>query len=113
MTPPRPTIRIGIYGPDVPTNEKHGCGLWQAGVAASIAVAEGESVLLPEETEVSWGEVLENIYGVVVFGHDKNPRRHVLEAEAMVSWCHDHTVPVLAIDHGLHIMNTAHGGTIY
>jgi putative glutamine amidotransferase len=113
MTPSRPTIRIGIYGPDLDAGEKHGCGLWQAGVAASITVAEGSPVALPEETEPSWGEVLENIHGVVVVGHDKHPRKHILEAEALVSWCHDHNVPVLAIDHGLHILNTAHGGTIH
>jgi putative glutamine amidotransferase len=113
MTPRTPTIRIGVYGPDLDTREKHGCGLWPAGVAASVTQAEAVPVSLPEETERSWGEVLENIHGVVVFGHDKHPRRHVLEAEALVSWCHDHNVPVLAIDHGMHILNTSHGGTIH
>ncbi len=109
----RPTIRIGIYGPDPTSGEKHGCGLWPAGVAASVTVAEGTPVALPEETERSWGEVLEEVHGVVIVGHDQDSRRHVLEAEALVSWCHDHNVPVLAIDHGLHILNTAHGGTIH
>jgi putative glutamine amidotransferase len=113
MPPPRPTIRIGIYGPDLSAGEKHGCGLWPAGVAASITAAEGSPVALPEQSERSWGEVLEGVHGVVLVGHDSNPRRHVLDAEALVSWCHDHNVPVLAIDHGLHILNTAHGGTLH
>ena len=113
MAAPRPTIHIGIYGPDLSAGEKHGCGLWPAGVAASITAAEGTPVALPEHSERSWGEVLEGVHGVVIVGHDSHPRRHVTDAEALVSWCHDHNVPVLAIDHGLHILNLAHGGTLY
>ncbi len=108
-----PTIRIGIYGPDLGAHEKHGCGLWQAGISASVTVAEAIPVALPEENECSWGELLDEIHGVVIVGYDQHPRKHLIEAEALVSWCHDHNVPVLAIDHGLHILNTAHGGTIY
>lgn len=108
-----PVIRIGIYGPDLGAGERHGCGLWPAGVSASITAADGVPVTLPDECETSWAEVLENIHGVVIVGHDKHPRRHVTEAEALVSWCHDHDVPVLAIDHGLHVLNSAHGGTLY
>lgn len=113
MATQRPPLHIGVYGPDPSTNEKHGCGLWPAGVAASIAQAEGLAVPLPDATETSWAEVLENIHGVVVVAYDKHPGRRILEAEALVSWCHDHNVPVLGIDHGLHILNTAHGGTVH
>jgi putative glutamine amidotransferase len=113
MSSKPPQVRIGIYGPDLGAGEKHGCGLWPAGVSASISQAEGIPVMLPEVSERSWGETMENIHGVVVVGHDKHPRKHVLEAEALVSWCHDHNVPVLAIDHGLHILNTSHGGTLH
>src|SRR5262245_54555179 len=114
MAAPRtPVIRIGIYGQDVTAGERHGCGLWPAGVAASITAAEAEPTFLPEGNERSWGEILEGVHGVVVTGHDKHPRRLVLEAEALCTWCHDHNVPYLGIDHGLHILNTAHGGTIY
>ena len=113
MDAPRPDIRIGIYGPDLGVGERHGCGLWPAGVSASIVAAEGVPITLPELNECSWGEVLEGIHGVVVVGTDTLPRRCAADAEALVSWCHDHNVPVLGIDHGLHIINTAHGGTIY
>lgn len=106
-------IRIGIYGPDLTSGERHGCGLWPAGIAASITAAEGESVALPEGSERSWGELLEGIQGVVLVGHDARPGRCGSDAEALVSWCHDHNVPVLAIDHGLHALNTAHGGTVH
>lgn len=108
-----PSIHLGVYGPDLGAGEKHGCGLWPAGVSASIVAAEAIPVILPEQTERSWGEVLEEVHGVVIVGHDKDPRCLVTEAEALVSWCHDHNVPVLAIDHGLHILNTAHGGTLH
>lgn len=113
MAGERPPIRIGIYGPDLGTGERHGSRLWPAGVSASVTHAEGVPVLLPEENERSWGEILEQIQGVVVVGHDKDPRCHLVEAETLISWCHDHSVPVLAIDHGLHALNTAHGGTLH
>ena len=113
MATPRTDIRIGIYGPDLGAGERHGCGLWPAGISASITAAEGVPICLPEVNERSWGEVLEGIHGVVVVGTDSQPRRCPADAEALVSWCHDHDVPVLGIDHGLHLINTAHGGTTY
>ena len=113
MATPRTDIRIGIYGPDLGAGERHGCGLWPAGISASITAAEGVPICLPEVNERSWGEVLEGIHGVVVVGTDSQPRRCPADAEALVSWCHDHDVPVLGIDHGLHLINTAHGGTTH
>ena len=70
---PRPAIRIGVYGPDLGAGERHGCGLWPAGVPASITAAEGVPLQLPEDNERSWGEVLEGIHGVVVVGTDHYP----------------------------------------
>ncbi|MFO0880193.1 MAG: gamma-glutamyl-gamma-aminobutyrate hydrolase family protein [Gemmataceae bacterium] len=113
MSSTHPPLRIGVYGHEAQTTGKHGCGLWQAGIAASLAVAEAEPVTLPENNEKSWGELLDGIDGVVIVGHDKAERSNAFEAEALVSWCHDHNVPVLAIDHGLLALNTAHGGTIH
>jgi gamma-glutamyl-gamma-aminobutyrate hydrolase PuuD len=113
MSAHRPTIRIGIYGPDVAAGQKNSCNLWPAGVAASVTAAEGEPTFLPESSDRSWGEVLEGIHGVVVIGHDHNHRRSITDAEALVSWCHDHAIPLLGVDHGLLLMNTAHGGTLF
>ncbi len=112
MTAP-PTIHIGIYGPDVSAGEKNGCGLWPAGVAAAITASEAEPQFLPEASERSWGEVLEGIHGVVLIGHDRNHRRSITDAEALVTWCHDHNIPLLGVDHGLLLLNTAHGGTLH
>ena len=109
----RPTIHIGIYGPDVSAGEKNGCGLWPAGVAAAVTAAEGVPCFLPEASERSWGEVLEEVQGVVLIGHDRHHRRSITDAEALVTWCHDHNIPLLGVDHGLHLLNTAHGGTLH
>ena len=113
MSERRPTVRIGIYGPDVAAGQKNSCNLWPAGVAAAVTAAEGEPTFLPESSDRSWGEVLEGIHGVVVIGHDHNHRRSITDAEALVTWCHDHNIPMLGIDHGLLILNTAHGGTLH
>jgi putative glutamine amidotransferase len=113
VTAHRPAIRIGIYGPDVAAGQKNSCNLWPAGVAAAVTAAEGEPTFLPESSERSWGEVLEGIHGVVVIGHDNNHRASITEAEALISWCHDHNIPLLGVDHGLLLLNTAHGGTLF
>jgi putative glutamine amidotransferase len=108
-----PSIRVGIYGRDDSSGERHGCGLWPAGVAACITAAEGLPVFLTHTAERAWDEVLDGVHGVVVSGHDQGGRRPVAEAEALCLWCHEHTIPFLGIDHGLHVLNTAHGGTVY
>jgi putative glutamine amidotransferase len=112
-TPPPPTIRIGIHGPDIHAGKRHCAGLWPAGVAAAITYAEAVPVQLPESSERSWGEVLEGIDGVVVVGHDGLPKRCPTDAESLCSWCHDHDVPLLGIDQGILMLNSSHGGTLH
>jgi putative glutamine amidotransferase len=107
-------IRIGIYGPDCAwKGERHGCGLWDAGVASCVTAAEGEPVPLPDAHGRSWDDVLDGIHGVVVTGSDDSPRRNTSEVEALAQWCRQNGFPILAIDHGMHLMNTAHGGTVH
>ena len=65
MAATRPDIRIGIFGPDLGAGERHGSGLWPAGVSASITAAEGVPITLPDLEEAHWGEILEVIHGVV------------------------------------------------
>jgi putative glutamine amidotransferase len=110
-----PTIRIGIYGQDgtYPT-EKHGCGLWAAGIAACLTAAEASSVQLDDTVgRRSWDQVLDGLNGVVVTGHDGSARRQAAEAEALCAYCRQHKIPLLGIDHGMHALNTAHGGTVF
>jgi gamma-glutamyl-gamma-aminobutyrate hydrolase PuuD len=106
--------RIGVYGPDVSKpSEKHGCGLWPAGVAAAVVAAGGEAVVLGDEAGRNWEDLLPTLDGVVVAGHDAALKRQVAEAESLCLWCHEHELPLLAIDHGLHHLNTCHGGTVH
>jgi putative glutamine amidotransferase len=114
MTTRTSTIRIAIFGQDkVRSDQRHGCGLWPAGVAACVTAAEAEPLALPDRAGRDWDDLLEGAHGVVLSGHDDSPRRYTSEAEDLCAWCHDHKFPLLGIDHGLHALNTSHGGTVY
>lgn len=108
------TFRVAVFGQDkVWANERHGCGLWPAGITACLTAAESTPVHLPDREGRDWDELLEGCHGVVLTGHDGCARRYGAEAEDLCAWCHDHKFPLLAIDHGLHALNTSHGGTVY
>jgi putative glutamine amidotransferase len=108
-----PTLRIGIFGRDsAQRNERHGCGLWPAGIAACLSAAEASPVLLQSPDDRSWDEVLDGLYGVVLVGQE-DARCNAAEAEELCAWCHNHKFPILGIDQGLLLLNSAHGGTLY
>jgi hypothetical protein len=114
MPTPSRTIRIGIYGEEeVSPRERHGCGLWAAGVPACLTAAEAEPVVLSHPDDRSWDDVLDGLHGVVLIGHDRASKRALLEVESLCAWCHNHDFPLLGIDHGLHMLNVSHGGTLY
>jgi putative glutamine amidotransferase len=113
MADTAPSVRIGIYGPDITRGERHGCGLWPAGIAACLTAADAQPVPLTDVGDRSWDELLDGLHGVVLTGHDDPARRPAPEGEALCAWCHNHSFPLLAIDHGLHLLNTSHGGTLY
>jgi putative glutamine amidotransferase len=106
-------VRIAIFGADPVTRERHGCGLWPAGISASITAAEAVPVPLGESVDRPWAEVLEGVQGLVIAGHDSTSRRPNMDADALCQWCRENQFPVLAIDHGLHALNTAFGGTVH
>jgi putative glutamine amidotransferase len=107
-------IRVGIFGQDdVFGNERHGCGLWTAGIASCLTAAEAEPVFIAEVGDRSWDEVFDGLHGVVLSGHDSDGKRPTAEAEELCLWCNNHHFPILGIDHGLHLLNTAHGGTVH
>jgi putative glutamine amidotransferase len=106
-----PRVRIGIYGHDEPKGERHGCGLWPAGVAACLTAADAEPVQLPDVGDQSFDDLLDGLHGVVLTGQED--RRQPSEAEALCAWCHNHSFPFLGIDQGLLLLNTSHGGTVY
>ncbi len=113
MASPSPSVRIGIYGHDLSTGQKHGCGLWPAGVAACLTAAEAVPVSMPDVGDRSWDEALDGLHGVVLTGTDATLRRQPSEAEALCAWCHNHSFPFLGIDHGMHLLNASHGGTLH
>ena len=114
MTKAAPTVRIGIYGEDYPVGrERHGCGLWPAGIAASVTASEAVPVPLRDQRGRSWDDLMDGLHGLILAGHDGSSRRQAAEGEQLCAWCHDHKMPVLGIDHGLHVLNTTHGGTVY
>src|SRR5262249_7302812 len=111
---PSSSIRIGIYGRDTSDpRERHGCGLWPAGVAAALTYAEAEPVVLPERTRTCWDDHLEPLHGIVVVGHDKATPSSLATAEEICAWAHDHKLPILGIDHGMLALNSSHGGLNY
>jgi len=113
MANQQPTIRIGIYGEDSSTiQERHGCGLWAAGVGSCLQAAEATAVRLTNTSSRSWDQLLAGLNGLVLTGHDTG-RQTAAEAESLCSWCHKNGLPLLAIDHGMHWLNTTHGGTVY
>ncbi len=114
MPTKQPSIRIGIYGHDsTPKSDRHGCGLWGAGYAACLETAEAVPVLLPETPPISWGDTLADIHGVLLIGHDGDSRRNLSLADPLVLWCREHDFPILGVDHGMHTLNSAFGGTLF
>jgi len=106
-------VRIGVYGPDKFNNDpRHGCGLWAAGLAASIIQAEAEPVRL-ETGPTTWSRFFKEVQGIVIMGHDYQARRNLAEMEELCVYVRKHNIPVLAIDHGMHVLNTSNGGSLY
>jgi putative glutamine amidotransferase len=115
MSANEPAFRIGIFGPDgAATDERHGCGLWAAGYRSVITAAGAVPVPLGETTRGrAWGDILEEIDGVVLSAHEVPTPKQAADAEALCRWCDKHGLPLLAIDGGLHLLNSAYGGTLF
>jgi putative glutamine amidotransferase len=109
------TIRIGIYGRDVGADEKPlGCALWPAGYAAAVTAAGGTPVSLGEALcGRSWDQVLEGLQGIVVIGGEPAMAEPGGEEEALFRTCRKRGLPILGVDHGMHLLNTTYGGSIY
>src|SRR5262249_51268870 len=58
-------------------------------------------------------ELLDSLDGVVLACGETPTPRQALDAEALVRWCEDHELPLLAIDTGMHILNGSYHGTLY
>src|SRR4051794_18783145 len=104
-----PIIRIGIYGStSVANDERHGCGLWPAGYAASVTAAGGTPILLDDPAaEQSLDELFQGLHGIVLAGSDTCPGRQAADEEWLCEQCRQHNVPLLGVDHGLLALNGA------
>ncbi len=110
--PSTSTIKIGVYGPDrFNTDPKHGCGLWGAGLNASIIHAEAEPVRL-ETGPSTWNKFFKEVAGIVISGHDTQSKSNPAEMEELCQYVRKNKIPVLAIDHGMHLLNTSGGGNL-
>ena len=110
-----PPVRIGIYGPEEnPNSEIRGCALWAPGYGAALTAAGATPVALGNTRgNRPWEDILGGLHGVILTGSDTDTMRQVADGEALCHWCHDHEMPLLGVDHGLHMLNLAHGGTLY
>ncbi len=115
MSATEPSLRIGIFGPDgAAGDERHGCGLWAAGYRSVITAAGAVPAALGETTRGrAWDDVLDGIDGVVLSANPSPTPRQGADAEALCRWCDKHGLPLLAIDTGLHLLNSAYGGTLF
>jgi gamma-glutamyl-gamma-aminobutyrate hydrolase PuuD len=109
---PTPSIRIGIYGRDVAVSGKN-VGLWASGYQGALTAAGAEPVLLePATGGESWNEILEGLSGVVFAGFDRGSVKQG-DGESLCLWCSRNQFPLLAIDHGMLVLNAAFGGLNY
>jgi hypothetical protein len=109
------SLHIGIYGSDGNAgNERHGCGLWPAGHAASIAYAGATPVPLNTSypNKAALEQALNGLHGLVV-AEIEGTGRALVNGEKICLWCRDQELPLLAIDGGLHVLNSAFGGTTF
>jgi putative glutamine amidotransferase len=111
FTKPSP-LRIGIYGPDEMTgHQARGCGLWAPGYATTVTAAGGTPVPMHLGAGGSWDEELEGVDGVILTGSRAGAEQ--AEEEELCQWCRKLGLPVLAVDGGLHLLNTTYGGTLH
>jgi putative glutamine amidotransferase len=106
--------RIGIYGSDEMTGKQsRGCGLWAAGYDAVVTAAGATPVALRMLPGCSWDEMLDGLDGVVFAGGKGDTGRSQAEEERLCEWCREIGLPLVAVDHGLHVLNTTFGGTVH
>jgi putative glutamine amidotransferase len=68
---------------------------------------------VPAQPGANWEELLEGIDGVVFASGQSTAPRHAADEERLVEWCREVSLPLLAVDHGLHVLNGTYGGTLY
>src|SRR5437773_2932908 len=114
MSTPSYSPRVGIFGNDETTaHTARGCNLWPLGYAATVSAAGGTPALLQlPATDFSWDETLSGLDGVLLLGNGRPGAQHAAVEERLCLECQDRGVPLLGVDHGLHVLNRTLGGTL-
>jgi putative glutamine amidotransferase len=103
--------RIAIFAPQARARPVQILGPLAKGFDAAVTAAGGTPVRPERRAHQTWDEVLEGLDGVV-FAGGKAPAPDADDEGLCVS-CRELGIPLLAVDRGLHAMNTAFGGTLY
>lgn len=115
MSTEQTPVRIGIFGIDPITNhslDRHP-NLWEAGYAGSLTASDAVPVeLSAPKGKHTWGDILEEIDGVVYAGFE-HESRYFLQEQMLCRYCRDNKIPILAVDEGLLAMNIHLGGLNY
>lgn len=113
VTPSLP--RIGVFGMDEPaTDGPRGCRLWDVGYESTLRAAGAEPFMLGAATpRRGYKEWLSQVDGIVWTSTPETNGQATSDDIAFCQWCRKNRVPLLAIDHGLHVLNTSLGGTLY
>jgi putative glutamine amidotransferase len=106
------SVRIGIFDRDAtPTLASRGRSLWPVGYDAAVTAAGGEPVVLT--TAGSWERSLRRLHGLVVAGGRAAGMARDATGERLCEGCRKLGLPMLGVDHGMHALNTAYGGSLY
>jgi putative glutamine amidotransferase len=106
-------LRIAVYGSEIKLKGR-GVGLWNTGYNGTLVAAGAEPVFLkPNNGGESWGELLDDVYGVVACGFEHHTPGKLGDIESLCLWCRSHRFPLLTIDNALLAMNSAFGGLNY
>lgn len=110
-----PSLHIAVFGTDDATLEGgRGCGLWASGYEAALEYAGAKARLLGDSMQgQSWDDLLDGVHGVLLLGMDRATTRQMAEEDRLCKWCRKQGMPMLAVDNGLHTLNTTFGGTLY
>jgi len=106
-----PVLRVGVYGRDVGVPGRM-VGMWPSGYRGALDASGAEPVFLERAAgDEPWSEILDGLAGVIYCGFGPAAAEDSEgDGESLCLWCQRNRFPLLAIDHGLLVMNAAFGG---
>ena len=96
------------------TDGPRGCRLWDIGYESALKAAGAEAVMLGSSPpRRGFKEWLSLVDGIVWTSTLEGGGQASSDDVAFCQWCRKNRVPLLAIDNGLHTLNTAFGGNLH